>query len=653
MNPKLLILLCFASVISGQEVAKKRVHFKDDNGGGNDFNFGDPIKPKTKSFGVTPVATAHQLQQSQQAQQRFQPGQVIFKKTTSALKKPQAQPQSLHQSQPQSQYQSLHHHHHHQQQQQQQFPQQLPPHQQQQQQNGQILKQGSLNENGPFMPAATPPPFPDQTAFLLPPPNLNAQLQQQTDGRRQLGPTPQSLAYTSPQRFYLPQNAPMTGRAVQGPNLPLYYGVPGQDIPPIRNLDAYSPQVGDGYVGQRDAGFDQVIVDPVADSDLDVLNTNPIEAAVPIVPPCVQTELRRVTPLQPAVTNPLSPEVTNNRGPFFPNQPETAGAFIQTPPEPQLIAQPLDDGPYYVEPVRDPIVFFDPNSNQTLVYDPLRDFTRPYNPDTDPELMDDVSFASASAAAVQDQARLQQQQPDAANPSSNNPNVGGPLLLKSGGQAGSSTTAAAAAAHNSSPKFWIIRRQPIDNGYEKSTINGAASQPPPPPPPVSNENLIIKSIGKRNLNAGLIQAEAQPIVLLKSGERNQAVTTNGKFSNVPTEKLIVQVKSQQQQQQQRQQQLSKNTNNSKKSLFTESTPTAPNNDSNSNSNRSPTKSTLKDDQGRGYVKLVYSPIVEVPIGGSRYQGFKAQGSSSAVPYPNILYALLAATLLPVLTAFFF
>jgi hypothetical protein len=539
MNRNLLLLCYFVSIVAAQEATKKRVQFQRAE---NDFNFGDPIKPKAKDFGVTPLST----------QQRVQPGQVIFQK--SALRQPQQQQQLLQQKQHQ--------------------------------------KIGTINEGGPFI-AETRPTFADQSAFLPQAQNLDAQLQQ-TGNERQIGPTRQSLAYTSPQRFYLPQNAPITSR-FEGPNLPVYYGVPGGVIPRIPNVDSYSPFV-ENYVGQRD-DLTQIIVDPTDPDELDIIDTTPLEA--PYIGPDVFTQLRQVTPLQPAVTDPLAPEVTNNRGVFFPNQPGTSGAYIQTGPEPQLIAQPIDDGAYFVEPVRDPIVFFDPNSNQTLVYDPLRDYTRLYNPETDPELQDDAEFGG------------DEEQPMLMTTNPNNPNGGfnsapQSALLKSGGV--------------KSTKFWIIRKHQPMQGYEKSAINGAASQP---------TNPLVKTMMKRNVNTGE-WTESKVIYAGKPKQKGGPVGEQMlvQFNPNSFEKLIVQ-------------------NDPSKEQIQTIHKTSTTNPQTAQPQPQPKK------PASGYIKLVYSPIVDVPIG-SRYPGFKAQNSSSApIKSTSFVYSLFLTILIPVFSAIFF
>ncbi len=542
-NQKMLVLLCFISLIAAQDGGggKKRVQFQRTiEQQRNDFNFGDPIKPKTKAYGVTPFIAS---------QPSVQPGQVIFQKSAP---------------------------------------------------NKSLLKQNVVNDNGPFMPSGPPPNFADQSAFLPQPQNLNAQLQE-NGGRHQIGPTPQTLAYTSPQRFYLPQNAPIT-RRFDGPNLPTYYGVPGQDRPSVPNFEAYNPIV-ENYVGQRDTNAGQIIVDPIDTDELEVINTTPQEA--PYTGPETFTQLRQVTPLQPALTDPLAPDVTNNRGVFFPNQPATSGPFIATAPEPQLIAQPLEDGPYFVEPVRDPIVFFDPNSNQTLVYDPLRDYTRSYNPETDPELHDDTEIGAMQAQGFDQEQFITTATVNVNGGFINLNNPNGGAVQKSGGIAGIKT-----------PKFWIIRRQQ-QQGYEKSAINGARL-----------ENPLIKSITKRNVNSG------DP--LLKSSEQSAKIIPIASITGNPamkqqkgkphgTEQLIIQLSQ------------PKPEDPPKETKITQNQKASP---------QSKTKTS-------GYVKLVYSPIVEVSMG-SRYKGFKAQGSSAATTiHPRLLYSLLLVISIPTLTAIFF
>jgi hypothetical protein len=282
---------------------------------------------------------------------------------------------------------------------------------------------------------------------------------------RNIGPTPQILDAVSPERFWLPPNAPIT-QNIPGPFLPYSQGVPGQ-LPAVDNRirveEAFLPQV-QGLTGPRD--FD-VPVDPRTPAE--ILTQTGIAAVDPFVPPyrppCVITPLNLVTPIPGGnIINPLSPQVNNVRGPFFPDDPRNDGAYLVTAdlPPPQLVARDIDDGPYIVERVTDPIVFFDPVQGQTVVFDPLRNFTRLYNPETDPELpLDDPNVNSGIVSETDGTMAI---------PVATGRTNGG--LLKSMSTNGN--------GGQSLPAFWILKKLEDLNlkDYEKSGgINGQQQQP--------------------------------------------------------------------------------------------------------------------------------------------------------------------------------
>lgn len=277
---------------------------------------------------------------------------------------------------------------------------------------------------------------------------------------RNIGPTPEIIDAVSPERFWLPPNAPIT-QNIPGPFLPYAQGVPGQ-MPvdnSIRVDEFYLPQV-QGLTGPRD--FDLPVDTRTPAEILAETGIATVDPYVPpYQPPLELTPLNPVTPIPGGnIIDPLSPQVNNIRGPFFPDEPRNDGAYLVTAdlPPPQLVARDIDDGPYIVERVTDPIVFFDPVQGQTVVFDPLRNFTRLYNPETDPELpLEDPNVNSGTVAETGGVAAI---------PIATGRINGG--LLKSMNSDGPSR-----------PAFWILKKLDDLNlkDYEKSGgINGQQIQ---------------------------------------------------------------------------------------------------------------------------------------------------------------------------------
>ena len=381
---------------------------------------------------------------------------------------------------------------------------------------------------------------------------------------RNVGPTPEIIDALSPERFWLPPNAPIT-QNIPGPFLPYAQGNPG-GLPAdtrIRNEEAFLPQV-QGLTGPRD--FD-IPVDPRTPAE--ILTQTGIAVVDPYVPPyrppCEIIPLNPVTPIPGGnIIDPLSPQVNNVRGPFFPDNPRNDGAYLVTAdlPPPQLVARDIDDGAYVVERVTDPIVFFDPVQGQTVVFDPLRNFTRLYNPETDPEL---PAEATAGIAAV--------------------PITGGRInggLLKSMNPNGANQ-----------PAFWILKKldEGAQNDFEKSsgkigqqsqarTSNGARGQvlfhkcdinPLKPAPPPKKQHISVKKPSK-------VQ-QGSPKQPNPENIRIQLTTTN------------------------------------------------PNGEEEGQEKSGKVSKTDKGGNNQYKVTLVYKPIVDIDMG-KRYNGFKANSNSN-------------------------
>lgn len=631
-----LVLIFFISALDAQHGGRRKaVHF--DNTRGDDFNFGDPVPPAKMRVPESKVFQSHaQTHKSQvnknlgvtPVQHRVLPGQVIF--------------QHPKQQSTQHPKQQQHHHHHQQQTRLQQTSQQkvyFPP-----------------QQDGVFIPTQ-PPVVDNDEDFIIEAPNLNRNLQQ-------VGPTPELIADLSPNRFWLPQNAPITNR-FQGPGNPYYRGVPGQEFSPIPNVEAASPQLFP-ITGPRDV-VDQVIVDPIDPADLDVINLTP-QVPLETEPPLNQPELRRITPLQPAVTDPFNPEVTNNNGPFFPGQPTTSGPFIAEPPAQQLFAQPLNDGPYVVEPVRDLIVFFDPNSGNIFVYDPIRDFIRLYNPETDPMLLDDTQQAALGGTTLQ-QLQQQQSSPQMTVFNPNNPSGG---VMKSMNGAGGNNKL-------QKPRFWIMTqrgrndKQALEkNGSAQPQLKSILKKPTADqeiPMNINAGSVLTKQLLQRPTEATINpnthqlyrqQAQqktipqGQPVqqviahpnmgtIYKRNPVLNQAVSVaeSGSFvnnnlfatshaqSHQSNSEAEAEVLSQSTTQEVKEQPIEIQSKQQQKPVKAAS-PAVPR-------NQTITKSKKPAESGGKIVKLVYSPIVEVPIG-SRYKGFGVN-SAQTVKVPTMALTL--------------
>lgn len=423
---------------------------------------------------------------------------------------------------------------------------------------------------------------------------------------RNIGPTPQFLASVGPERFWLPPNAPITSE-IPGPFLPYNQGIPGQ-IPFDSSLpvpDAYLPQV-TGITGPRDP---LITNDPITAEEL-ARRTGPatIGSFVPEYrPPSELTPLNPVTPIPGGnIIDPLSPQVNNIRGPFFPDNPRNDGAYLITAdvPPPQLVARDLEDGPYIVERVIDPIVFFDPVQNRTVVFDPLRNFTRLYNPQTDPELPIDDAETEPNPLNT---ANGQVQQPATTFSRLNGGNNDN--LLKSFRNGGPEEIKSQKAPVQ--PAFWILKKLendvvfPEDNlkSFEKSfnyqqnqngNMNGASS---------TGSRVIFQSKPAPSMS----QPQEKPVSLLKSSSKKK--------------KPIVRVSHYKANLQEPQQ-------NPPEQFRIQLASSNPNEESSENTTKSSKTTTEVSEGGNNnkvQVTLVYRPIVDIELG-KRYNGFKANGN---------------------------
>ena len=384
--------------------------------------------------------------------------------------------------------------------------------------------------------------------------------------QRNVGPTPELISSLSPERFWLPPNAPIT-KEIPGPFLPYYQGVPGKVIfdsnIPIPE-DAYSPQVTD-LTGPRD---------PISNFAKELTRQNGVASIgnyePPFKPPCEILPLNQVTPLPGGnIIDPLSPQVNNVRGPFFPNNPVTDGAFLVTNSQMEM---DLEDGTYSAERVIDPIVFFDPLQGQAVVFDPLRNFTRLYNTETEPELPAEA-FESGTASTPSTQSIFNQNS-----------------LLKSSG------------VPPSQPLFWILKRQEIEletdgnncNGLEKSGING-------------------------NCESGNKNGASAPRILFQS--KSLAASPKVDKKTTKTKKPIIRVSHYKAPnippQQQRNAQI-----DPKEHFRIQLASSNPNEPS-----KEATKPSDNGDNKKVQITLVYRPIVDIELG-KRYKGFKAANNNN-------------------------
>ena len=566
---------------NGQSNSKKSVTFKEDledvqeNASSEYFNFGDKSSKKLKksSASMSQSKSYTKSQQSHsQSQQRRNHRPSFEMKLKSALKR--KEPQLIYQSNSQKS-------------------------------NGAFDMSKSI-ENSSVNKRAL---YGDVSSFGGQLENANAYIESNNGAYvppnpyRNVGPTPQILSDLSPERFWLPPNAPIT-QEIPGPFLPISYGVPGQ-VPVTNGLpivDFYSPGVPD-YTGPRD--IDNVQVDPLTPADIarqsgvGTIGTY----RPPYEVPRILQPLNPVTPIPGGnIIDPLSPQVNNLRGPFFPNRPLNDGAFLMEAEQPQIIARDLEDGPYIVERVTDPIVFFDPIRGQTVIYDPVRDFTRLYNPETDPQLpieeedavsssetgteTTNMAATGASNGAQQAQTQLRQNRMN-----------GGAFLksmldTKNGGEP------------PKNPAFWILKH--ITNSeLEKS--NGSNGN--------SNGRIIFQGANVKSPDASQSPKKASKKQIISHYKAPNQVQNPQIPQAVqpasPVENFRIQL--------------------------------ASTNDEKEEKNVSKTEKTGNDSKDISYkVTLVYSPIVDIDLK-KRYGGFKAQGNDATYSSkPSIITTLSIA-----------
>lgn len=431
---------------------------------------------------------------------------------------------------------------------------------------------------------------------------------------RNVGPTAQILDDLSPQRFWLPPNAPMT-QTIPGPFMPRYVGVPGTN-PAAFNFALTSDNTqfdNIQYTGPRYT--EDIQVDPLTAAEIaQQTGIGTLDSYRP--PYVVPQDLPPLDPVTPIpggeIIDPLSPQVNNVRGPFFPEQPVQAGPFLFEPQEPQLVGRDLQEGPYIVERVTDPIVFFDPTRGETVLYDPLRDFTRRYNPETDPELPieDDntpvttannsgTSGATNGAQTYQITPQVVQQQPGM--------NGGGFLKSMSDTRNGMEPP-----RH---PAFWILKH--LDpSELEKSGgggMNGNSNSNSN-----SNGRIIFQSPNTKSLHNPQPPKPPSKKKLISHYKAPKQQNSQVPNPSAPVENFRIQLTS------------TNEENQGKRASNSKNTPDK-------------TEKTDKNQKSGGYrVTLVYRPIVDIDLK-KRYGGFKAQGNeASSNLRPSILTTLTMA-----------
>lgn len=397
---------------------------------------------------------------------------------------------------------------------------------------------------------------------------------------RNIGPTPEIIDALSPERFWLPPNAPMT-QEIPGPYLPYAQGVPGELAfdRRIRSEDVYLPQL-TGITGPRDCGL---TVDPLTTAE--IANTSGVAAVDPYVPPYrldrVLPPLNPVTPIPGGnIIDPLSPTVNNIRGPFFPDNPRNDGAYFVTEdiPPPQLVARDIEDGPYIVERVTDPIVFFDPVESQTVVYDPSSNFTRLYDPETDPELpieelITETTYSTNSfpASSSRINGRLLK---------SMDANENGPRK----------------------PVFWILKKLNEENYKELEKSGGINGQPPQTGAANGARARIIYQTRDINPLKPAPPPKKQHISIKKPA-KTQHQSSNPSSSTV--------------------------SDHNPENIRIMLTRSNPNDEEKVQEKTGKISKTIKEEKGSNYkVTLVYRPIVDIDIG-KRYDGFKANSNKNS------------------------